>query len=175
MERSMCLILRLFLTLTCGELCPTAAETHGQEDMGHCPQNWQLVPDKPCLLWSWEPQGPSHYPEPGFIWQEAGEHKHTGLSNWIPSDLYSIWDDNEVVNTEIQDSNKPLTFIDLSVDLNHHLVSRRWVIYCSLSPSLLPGRAAAQGSLRAPRLINPACLGRNSVQGTGFVNGIWAN
>lgn len=58
-----------------------------------------------------------------------------GLSNWIPLDLYSIWDDNEVVNTEIQDSNKPLTFIDLGVNLNPHLVTRRWVIYSSPSRS----------------------------------------
>lgn len=93
--------------------------------------SWSFI--NPACSGAGKPQGPSRYPEPGFIWQEAGEHKHTGLSNWIPSDLYSIWDDNEVVNTEIQDSNKPLTFIDLSVNLNHHLVSRRWVIYCSLS------------------------------------------
>lgn len=98
-----------------------------------------------------------------------------GWSNWIPSDLYSIWDDNEVVNTEIQDSNKPLTFIDLSVNLNHHLVSRRWVIYSSLSRLAPCGSLGEQQHQGAPRLINPACLCRNSVHGMGFANGIWTN
>lgn len=104
-----------------------------RDSMEHCPKDSQLGLYKPCLLWPGRAQGPSRYPELRFIGQEAGEHQHAGSSNWIPSDLYSIWDDNEVVNTEIQDSNKALTFIDLSVNLNHHLVSRRWVIYSSLS------------------------------------------
>lgn len=123
---------------------PTAAEAYGQENMEHClacPKERKLGLYKHHCSGAGKPQGPSRHPEPRFIWQEVGEHKHTGLSNWIPSDLYSIWDDNEVVNTEIQDSNKPLTFIDLSVSLNHHLVSRRWVIYSSLS------RLAPRGSL----------------------------
>lgn len=113
------------------------AETCSQEKYGVLPG---LAPSRgnssfinAACLRAGKPQDPSCYPEPRFIWQEAGERKHTSLSNWIPLDLYSIWDDNEVVNTEIQDSNKPLTFIDLGVNLNHHLVTRRWVIYSSPS------------------------------------------
>lgn len=114
----------------------SGVETHGQKyralpGLPTCRGNSSFI-NTACSR-AGKPQDPSRYPEPRFIWQEAGEHKHAGLSNWIPLDLYSIWDDNEVVNTEIQDSNKPLTFIDLCVNLNHHLATKRWVIYSSLS------------------------------------------
>lgn len=41
-----------------------------------------------------------------------------------------------MVNIEIQDSNKPQTFKDLSVNLNHYFVTRRSMIYKSPSSFL---------------------------------------
>jgi len=123
--------------LPCDGSLAEGAETHGPEKYGALPGLPQSRGNSCCInaacSQSQKSQGPSCYPELRFIRQEAGEHEHMGLSNWIPLDLYSIWDDNEVVNTEIQDSNKALTFIDLGVNLNHHLATRRWVIYSSPS------------------------------------------
>lgn len=58
----------------------------------------------------WKLYTHSLYVELIFIRQDG---KNASESNWILLYLYSIWDYNEMVNTEIQDSNKPLTFTDL--------------------------------------------------------------
>lgn len=107
------------------------------------PEQRKLILYKRCLPPSWETAGSLLLPRAEIYMAGGGVRKHTSLSNWIPLDLYSIWDDNEVVNTEIQDSNKPLTFIDLGVNLNHHLVTRRWVIYSS--PSCPRSSRGSQG------------------------------
>lgn len=84
-----------------------------------------------------------------------------------------------MVNTEIQDSNKPLTFIDLCVGLNHHLESRRSVIYSSSSshsPAATWVSAAPQFPSAAHEAVHKSCgAAGNVVIGQHFVNGIGIN
>lgn len=110
----------------------SSGSTGGREAAVPCSPRARRAPSRgscsfrnPARPGAGTPRGPSG------TWSQI--YTAQGSSNCSPSDLHSIWDDNEVGNAEIQDSNKALTFMDLRVDLNHHLVGRRWVIYSSLS------------------------------------------
>lgn len=80
-----------------------------------------------------------------------------------------------MVNIEIQDSNKPQTFTDLSVNLNHYLVTRRSMIYKSPSRFLSSHCSQVKKAQQSQNFflsVTRDCVGNKSNKSTPDSQGV---